>query len=124
MVFLVLVPSGDAVVVVLLVSLSPISTYRIHYGLLTGTSPTITRPPSKGLSFSLSYSLFSLNCSMYVCVEMIRYDFVYYKCCDVKVLICGDDKRVYVFCWNDIESKMILYSFLTLDWHALIGLVH
>jgi hypothetical protein len=88
----VVVPSGDAVVVVLPASLSPSSTCRIHYGLLT--SLTITRPPSKGLSFSLSYSLFSLNCSMYVCVEMTRYDFVYYKCCDVKVLICGDDERV------------------------------
>jgi hypothetical protein len=86
----VVVPSGNVVVVVLstelllvlpaLVSLS--STYQIHYGLLplpasTGTSPTTPHPPSEGLSFSLSYSQFSLKCSMYVCVET-RFGFVYY----------------------------------------------
>jgi hypothetical protein len=40
--------------------------------------PPITMcPPSEGLSFSLSYSLFSLNSCMYVCIEM-RFGFVYY----------------------------------------------
>jgi hypothetical protein len=74
----------------------------------TGTSPTTPRPQSEGFSFVLSYSLFSLNCSMYVSIETRYY---FYSCCDVKVLISGDDIRVniyfllYVFCWNDLKSK-------------------
>jgi hypothetical protein len=111
--FLVAVPSGEALVAVLPVSLSLSSTCWIHYGLLplpssTGTSPTTPRPQSEGFSFVLSYSLFSLNCSMYVSVET-RYYFC--SCCDVKVLISGDDIPVniyfllYVFCWNDLKSK-------------------
>jgi hypothetical protein len=78
----VVVPSGEAVVAVLPVSLSLSSTCQIHYGLLplpssTETSPTTPRHPLEGSSFALSYSLFSLNWSMYVILET-RYDFVYY----------------------------------------------
>jgi hypothetical protein len=43
----------------------------------TGISPTTPRTPSEGLSFSLIYSQFSLNCSVHVCVEM-RVNFLYY----------------------------------------------
>jgi hypothetical protein len=67
---------------VLPASVSLSSTYLIHYGLLPlpssiGTSPTTPRPRQGGLSFSLSYSKFSLDYSKYVCVEM-RFDLVYY----------------------------------------------
>ncbi|KAK1641736.1 hypothetical protein QYE76_059548 [Lolium multiflorum] len=84
---------------------------------------TVSPPPthlSEDISFSHSYSLFFLNCAMYVCVE-VRFDFLF-----TTLLVCGDDKCVniysllYVFCF---QSKTMLYSFVALDWHALIGLV-
>jgi hypothetical protein len=58
---------------------------------------------------------------MYVCVQA-RIDFSFNT-----LLVCGDDECVniysllYVFC---SQSKTMLYSFLALDWHALIALVH
>jgi hypothetical protein len=89
--FLVVVPSGDAVVVVVLSSGAPAGAANIRVAelhLLDPLRPAApaffnwdlsynTASPSGGLSFSLSYSQFSLNYSMYVCVEM-RFDFVYY----------------------------------------------
>jgi hypothetical protein len=46
----------------------------VHYNLQpmpssTQTFPTTPRSSSEGISFSLDASLFSLDCSMYVCVE-------------------------------------------------------
>jgi hypothetical protein len=86
--FLAVVPSGDAVVVVLS-SGAPAGAANIRVAelhLLDPVRPAApaffnwdisynTASPSGGLSFSLSYSQFSLN--YYVCVEM-RLDFVYY----------------------------------------------
>jgi hypothetical protein len=35
-------------------------------------SPTVPRSPSEGLSFSLNVSLFSLDCTLHVCVQCDR----------------------------------------------------
>jgi hypothetical protein len=40
------------------------------------------------------------------------------------MLICGDDECVNSFAGMTSIEKMMLYSLVPLDWHALIGLVH
>jgi hypothetical protein len=86
---------------VLLASVSLYSTCRIHYGLLPlpssiGTSPTTLCSPSYGLYFSLSYSFLEL---LRVCLHRNEVRFCLLHCCDVKVVVYGDDKcsNIYVF---------------------------
>jgi hypothetical protein len=89
--FLVVVPSGDAVVAVLSTEAPGAATgvrvIELHlpdpqrpdvpaffnWDLSYNTSSPITR----SLFLSLSFYIFSFNCSMYVCVEM-KFNFVYY----------------------------------------------
>jgi hypothetical protein len=121
------------VLMVLPLSVSLSSICRIQYGLL----------PPAFFNWDLSYNTASLIGRslflsqllpvflelLHVCLRRNKVRFCLLHCCDVKVLICGDDERVYIyfllymFCSNDLQSKnddiFLIYSWLA----CLIGLV-
>jgi hypothetical protein len=125
--FLVVVPSGDAVLVVLPASLSLTSTCRIDttacFPFLLQLGPLLQHRVPRCNSIFLEL--------LHVCLRWNEVRF-----CFTTVLWC---KR----CWSVVmtnawiscpccmcfvrmfsRAKMMLYSLVTLDWHALIGLVH